>query len=178
MKAPQELQKISVQSYKYGERLHYEWETIVLERTDAYVLVLSEYGRKLRHYTRGQTFTMNSWTLEWFSLVDGFTVSADVRDGGIHRYYCNINLPATFEEDVLRFVDLDLDYVYRDGSWKVIDEDEFEEHRIRYSYPADVVAFARSELRRLQKRIERREFPFDGTLERRIPEIQSRFIDA
>ncbi len=168
-----ELERIAVQAYKYGNRLHYEWESELLERTDDYALVLSEPGRKLTHYTRGKTFTMNSRTLEFFSLVDGFTVSGDVRDGRIHQYYCNINLPAQYENNRITFVDLDLDYVCRDGSWKVVDEDEFEQNRIRFAYPQEVVAFARRELLRLQERVERRRFPFDGALERWIPIVES-----
>jgi protein associated with RNAse G/E len=33
---------------------------------------------------------------------------------------------------------------YRDGRVEIIDEDEFEEHRVLFGYPAEVVATARA----------------------------------
>lgn len=171
-----EVSRVKVQAYKFGDRLHYEWETLLLERTDDYVVLLGEAGRKLKHHTKGQTFEMSDWTIEWFSFVDGFTVSASVRDGRIAQYYCNINLPSTFEDGVVAFVDLDLDYVWRDGVWRVVDEDEFEAHSVVYGYPAELIYYAREQLLRLQERVERNVFPFDGTLERLLPELQARFF--
>ncbi|WP_373233249.1 DUF402 domain-containing protein [Cohnella sp.] len=170
------LKRITIQAYKYGNRLHYEWETILLEQTDTYVLVLGEYGRKLKHHSKGKNFEVNNWTLEYFSFVDWFTVSGDIRHGKIYQYYCNINQPAKLVNDVVSFVDLDLDYVYRDGIWKVVDEDEFENHSIQFSYPLELINSARQELLQLQERIERKLYPFDGTLQRWIPKIQTRFV--
>ena len=141
------LKRITIQAYKYGNRLHYEWETLLLEQTDTYILVLGEHGRKLKHHSKGKTFEVNNWTLEYFSFVDWFTVSGDIRDGDIYQYYCNINQPAKLvKNDVVSFVDLDLDYVYRDGIWKVVDEDEFENHSIQLSYPLELINSARQEL--------------------------------
>ncbi|MDF2964470.1 MAG: hypothetical protein K0S39_6205, partial [Paenibacillus sp.] len=87
---PDDLKRINIQAYKYGDRPHYEWETVLLEQTDTYILVLGEYGRKLKHHTKGKTFETYNWTLEYFSFVDWFTVSGDIRDGEIYQYYCNI----------------------------------------------------------------------------------------
>jgi hypothetical protein len=58
--------------------------------------------------------------------------------------YVDITTPATWiSETHIMTVDLDLDVVRnRDGTLFIDDEDEFEEHRIAYSYPDDVVANA------------------------------------
>ena len=49
------------------------------------------------------------------------------------------------QPDVVSAIDLDLDVVrLRDGTVQVLDEDEFAEHQVRYSYPAEVVAQARA----------------------------------
>ena len=49
------------------------------------------------------------------------------------------------QADVVSAVDLDLDVVrLRDGTVRVLDEDEFAEHQVRYSYPADMVEQARA----------------------------------
>ncbi|NHN34608.1 DUF402 domain-containing protein [Paenibacillus agricola] len=161
-------QMITIQALKYGGHLHYEWNTILLEQTDSYIFVLGEYGRKLSHYTKDQIFTVENWTIEFFSLDSWFTVSADIVEGKILQYYCNINQPATINGQVVSFVDLDLDLVYRNGKWAVVDEDEFASNTLKFGYPDELVKRARMELDSLQERIARKQFPFDGAIERFI----------
>jgi len=166
-------QKIRIQSLKYGNQLHYEWETTLLEKTDTYIFVLGHRGRKLKHYTKGQVFTVEHWTIEFFPFDDWFTVSADIVDGKITQYYCNISQPAQFNEDRVTFVDLDIDLVYKDGRWNVVDEDEFSVNAIKYSYPPDLVRKVIHEQQSLEQRIEQGRFPFDGTIDRFIKMLPS-----
>lgn len=86
--------EITIQVLKYGDHLHYEWTTKLLEKTETHIFVLGEHGRKLNHYTKQKIFTVDNWTIEFFSYDLWFTVSADVVDGKIDQYYCNINEPA------------------------------------------------------------------------------------
>jgi uncharacterized protein len=162
--------QITIQALKYGDRLHYEWETTVLEKTDTHILVLGKYGRELRHYSKQKVFTVENWTIELFPFDSWFTVSADVCDGNIKQYYCNINEPAKIDitKNTVSFVDLDLDYIQRDGIWRVVDEDEFVSNAITYAYPEELIHRARYELAHLQDRIRKGEFPFDGYLHRFI----------
>ncbi|MFC7550841.1 DUF402 domain-containing protein [Plantactinospora sp. GCM10030261] len=59
--------------------------------------------------------------------------------------YCDIATPARWDGDTVYLVDLDLDVVRRraTGAIELRDEDEFAEHRVRFGYPADLVARAR-----------------------------------
>ncbi|MCU6791581.1 DUF402 domain-containing protein [Paenibacillus sp. WQ 127069] len=159
---------ITVQALKYGDRLHYEWSTTLLEQTDTHIFVLGEQGRKLKHYTKDQIFTVENWTIEFFSFDSWFTVSADVVGGEINQYYCNINQPAKIQDNVVSFVDLDLDLVYRNDRWMVVDEDEFASNAIKFGYPSELIQRARTELEGLQERISKKLFPFDGALEQFI----------
>lgn len=161
-------EQITIQAMKYGNRPHYEWNTTLLQKTPAHIFVLGEYGRQLKHHTKEKIFTVENWTIEFFSFESWFTVSADVVNGTISQYYCNINQPAKNYGNTISFVDLDLDYVQRNGQWKVVDEDEFESNAIKYSYPAELKQRARQELVNLQERISHKRFPFDGTIERFI----------
>lgn len=162
---------ITIQSKKYGDRLHYEWNTTLLEKTDKHIFVLSEPGRELHHYTRGKTFICDHWTIEFFSFESWFTVSADVVDGQIAQYYCNINQPAVCNGNTVSYIDLDLDFVQRNQVWKVVDEDEFAMNAVKLSYPPELIERARFELESLQHRVENGLFPFDGTLERYVQAI-------
>jgi protein associated with RNAse G/E len=60
--------------------------------------------------------------------------------------YCDIVSPARWNgSNTVRLVDLDLDVVRRraSGHVEVRDEDEFADHRVRFGYPAALVAAAR-----------------------------------
>ncbi|MCS7460759.1 DUF402 domain-containing protein [Paenibacillus doosanensis] len=162
---------LTIQSLKYGNHLHYEWNTKLLEQTGEYVFVLGEKGRKLHHYTKGKIFTMDHWTIEFFSFTSWFTVSADIAEGTIRQFYCNINQPARIQGNHVSFVDLDLDLICRGGEWKVVDEDEFATNAVRYGYPDELIARARQELELLQKRVAERKFPFDGTIDRWVERV-------
>ncbi|MDD9265540.1 DUF402 domain-containing protein [Paenibacillus sp. GCM10023248] len=156
---------------KYGNRRHYEWNTSLLEKTDSHIFVLGEYGRQLNHYTKQKVFTVEAWTIEYFSTESWFTVSADVVNGAIQHYYCNINLPAVMQGNTVSFIDLDLDYVFRNGEWKVVDEDEFIVNASKFHYPEDLIHRARQELLKLQELVAKKGFPFDGSLERFVERI-------
>ena len=144
--------------------MHYEWTSKTLEQTDRFLISLGEKGRKLHHHSKKQVFTIGHPSIEFFSFTDWFTVSMDIQQSGNIHYYCNIALPAVLDGDVLSFIDLDLDLVYRNNEWKVLDEDEFERNSKKYQYPDDLAKKAFLELDNLKDAIARRQFPFDGTL--------------
>ena len=81
---------------------------------------------------------------------------------GRYEVYVDVCTPATWDGEVVRMVDLDLDVVrYRsDGSVAVLDEDEFLEHRVAFGYPEHVVDRARSVAARLAIDLEQRHEPF------------------
>jgi protein associated with RNAse G/E len=162
---------ITIQALKYGNLLHYEWNTTLLEKTDSHIFVLGEYGRKLNHYTKQKVFTVEAWTIEYFSFDSWFTVSADVVSGKIQQFYCNINQPAKIKDNTVSFVDLDLDYIQRNGEWKVVDEDEFESNAIKFDYPEALIYKARQELLGLKELIRKKLFPFDGSLEKFVDSV-------
>jgi protein associated with RNAse G/E len=65
--------------------------------------------------------------------------------------YCDITTPARWEGDTVHIIDLDLDVSRRrdSGLIELRDEDEFEEHRVRFGYPGEVVTEARAAAKRL-----------------------------
>jgi protein associated with RNAse G/E len=55
--------------------------------------------------------------------------------------YIDIATAVDWNEETVRYVDLDLDLIRRHGSptTELDDEDEFEEHRLRWNYPEKLV---------------------------------------
>lgn len=169
------MKELDILVYKYNNKLHYEWQTILIKENDNYVLVKGEIGRKLKHYTKGKVFNCPLKSLEFFSLTEGFTVNIDISNSGDIEYYCNICLPSKFnlEEKNLSFIDLDLDLIIDNkGHLKVIDEDEFILNSVSMSYPKDIIDLTYKNLENLKKKIRNNEFPFDGFFEKYIEEIK------
>ncbi|WJV29734.1 DUF402 domain-containing protein [Rossellomorea sp. AcN35-11] len=102
---------INIKAMKYPGVLHYEWEGELVSKTSEYVMVLCKPGRKLKHYSKNTTFTIDHTSLEFFSLKNGFTVAMEVENGKIVSYYCNVALPSVLRGNEISFVDLDLDLV-------------------------------------------------------------------
>ena len=77
--------------------------------------------------------------------------------------YCDITTPAEWTApDEITLVDLDLDVLrFRDGRPPlIVDVDEFEEHQVRYKYPAEVIAKALATADRLLEAVSVDEEPF------------------
>jgi hypothetical protein len=77
--------------------------------------------------------------------------------------YVDITTTAIWKtESHLVVVDLDLDVIrYRDGRTELVDEDEFEEHRVVLGYPVDVVDQARATAEEMLSLVAGRREPFD-----------------
>lgn len=81
----------------------------------------------------------------------------------ITEVYCDITTRAAWTApDEISLVDLDLDVLrFRDGRPSaIVDEDEFEEHQVRYQYPVDVIKAARDTADRLLAAVRANEEPF------------------
>ena len=165
----------NVSLLKYDQQLHYEWSSHVLEETEDYVLLYARPGRKLQHHTRGACYTYDSHSLECFMRHEGFTLQLDLEQDGTMRGYSNIGLPPTVTDEEIHFIDLDVDLVAREpGEWQLDDEEEFDINRIRYGYPDALVEQVWHTVAEVKRRIEHQQFPFDGSLERRLIELAQR----
>jgi uncharacterized protein len=79
------------------------------------------------------------------------------------RIYIDVAWDAGFDDDGMPSgIDMDLDVVEQAprGIW-IDDRDEWEEHRVRYGYPLDVVERLETVALELEQRVARREAPFD-----------------
>lgn len=163
---------LKLHSLKYGNIAHYDWEMTLVEEREGFLIAEGKAGRQLKHYTKGQTFTIPHASLEVYALQEGFTVSFDILEGEVISIYCNVSEPCIRSGADVSFIDLDLDLLWnKELGWHVVDEDEFEENRHKLAYPDHVVAYALRALKDLQERTRRKAFPFDGSLDGKIAQI-------
>lgn len=124
-------------SQKYDLRAHYTWPAELLYDDGQELRLSSVIGGMLIHYTRGfqeptrRRSELTFWRDRWYNVFTNYH-----EDGSLRNFYCNVAMPLTINGTTLSFVDLDLDVqIWPDGTYRILDKDEFEAHRITFGYP-------------------------------------------
>ena len=152
---------IEVRAYKYDGVLHRTWDAELVRREGARIVLDAKFPDEVVHDLLG-TIAVGTQSLEYYWLDRWYNVFRFAQpDGTLRNYYCNVNVPASFDGQTLSYVDLDLDIlVDPDFSYRVLDVEDFERNAKRYGYTEEVQANARQALEELVKMIESRAFPF------------------
>jgi protein associated with RNAse G/E len=159
---------VRVSSTKFDGSLHQEYVAQLLEwgRYGEALQLYARAGTLMRSY-RGEfalrhAFTHLFWpeSDRWWN-VEHFHTPVTYSNRPSMLTYANISTPAEFDGETVRWVDLDLDVVVSEADVRLIDEDEFEEHRERFGYPEDLVMKARAAAETLVDLASRGERPFD-----------------
>jgi uncharacterized protein len=150
---------ILVQVRKHDGTLHRTWPARVI-RTEGALLVLDAVFQEdiehnlLGQIARGTISTEYYWTDRWYNV---FRFSSP--DGTLRQFYCNVNLPPTFDGKILSYIDLDIDVLVQpDFSYTILDLDDFEES----NYSEELKTGAQQSLKDLITLIESRDFPFNS----------------
>ena len=171
-------ESIRVEVTKWGNRPHWQFDGIWLGS--------DEYGEWLgfpvgTHNTR-PGFSFDS-EVDVVTLVppDDYWTATFHAPGNWCEVYVDMCTPATWDGDVLRTVDLDLDVIRmapespadspfapqnQRAAWGEVfidDEDEFAEHQVVYGYPTDVIQAARASCETVFAAVRGRQAPYDGT---------------
>lgn len=134
----------TVQFYKYPDRLHWRHDMVRLGEDEHGVWIGLRSGATVqrgheparRHpHDMISVVTDGAWFIPIFSPANPhFTLYVDI-----------CTPPAWSGDDRVEAFDLDLDVaVGPDGTISVLDEDEFDDHRVRYSYPDELAIGARA----------------------------------
>jgi protein associated with RNAse G/E len=154
--------EIVVRTYKYDGHQHRSWRARVIKDEFPLIVLDARFEEDIEHsllgkIASGTLSTEYYWLDRWYNV---FRFSDP--NGGLKSFYCNINLPPTFDGEFLKYVDLDIDVLVQpDLSHQVLDLDDFEAHAKLYSYPAELRDTAHQALAELIKLIEAHSFPFD-----------------
>lgn len=152
---------ILVQACKYDGLMHRSWPAQILSQDGPLIVLDAEFSDEVVHDLLG-TIAIGTHSLEYYWLDRWYNVFRFTHPGGeLRNYYCNVNLPPTFDGEVLSYVDLDLDILVEpDFSYQILDAVDFETNVKLYRYPAEVETNARQAVDDLVTMIRAREFPF------------------
>jgi len=168
--------RIRIEKMKYPNVRYYSYQKRLLHEAGDELILYNPPGLAITDHLRGGGFYLPTQSVTWCSTERWNNIAAVYESKGAFKFwYCDVSMPCTLAEEVLSYVDLDLDLIaYQDGTYRVDDEDEFLSHQRQYGYPAEIVERARAELAALIAAHAARIFPFDGSLTAFVPEVYRR----
>jgi uncharacterized protein len=155
------VRNVTVRSLKYDRKVRRAWECKLISLNDTLIEVEGVFDTEVKHpglgnIRRGTISREYYWTTRWYNIFRFLEPN-----GAFRNYYCNIAMPAVFENEMIEYVDLDIDViVWPDLSYEIHDRDDFDKNTLRYGYPPDVTAKAEVSLSELIGMIGAGEFPF------------------
>ena len=151
--------KYIIHAYKHNGVIHRTWDEAVFieKKNGAYIFanqntkVVESYGRSWRTKEGAVLFFYDN---NWYNII------GQLKKQGI-CYYCNIASPFILENNVIKYIDYDLDLrVFPNFKYKTLDRNEYNFHKNQMNYPENVQKILEYELEKLKRRAKEKEFPF------------------
>jgi protein associated with RNAse G/E len=154
-------ESITVRVLKYDGAEYRRWQARVSQVRGQLLVLDAEFDVEVQHDSLG-TIPKGTRTIEYYWLDRWYNIFRFLKDdGGTRLLYCNIGTPPSLEDNVLTYVDLDIDILVEpDLSFQVLDLEEFETNKKHYGYSAETERNAQAAVDELKQMIEGRQFPF------------------
>ncbi len=127
MKLGEDVSRIKVQKKNPAGDVTYQYEGDLVRRDENTIVLEALFDRRDMPFQdivfkTGDRFVEFYYSDRWYNIFE----IHDRDDGQIKGWYCNVGMPAMFEEGIVSYVDLALDlWVSSNGNQTVLDEDEF-----------------------------------------------------
>lgn len=157
-----ENKTVVINSRKYDKIIHRMWYATLIDHNDSQLTLMGEFQKEINHpqlgvIRRGTISYEFYWLDRWYNVF-----RFHEPDGNLRNFYCNINLPPIFQDNILDYVDLDIDLlVFADFSYQILDREEFEENSRKYAYPKQLCDKVEKSVNELISLIEAKSFPFN-----------------
>lgn len=157
-----EADSVTINSRKFDGKIHRTWNANFIKRENSLLIFVGVFDKEVNHPDLG-VIGRGTVSYEFFWLNRCYNIFRfHEPNGDLRNYYCNINLPPTFVNGVLDYIDLDIDLlVWKDFSYQVLDSDEFEENAKRFSYSTELRQKIQVNLDELISMVENKSFPFN-----------------
>lgn len=155
---------IQINARKSDNKIHRTWKCQMINRQDSLLTFVGEFAEKVVHkdlgiIEKGTVSYEYYWLDRWYNIFRFHEPEGDLRN-----FYCNVNMPPTFENEILDYIDLDIDVlVWKNFSFEILDLEEFESNSSKFNYSKTIIENAKKSLEDLIQMINQRQFPFDFT---------------
>lgn len=156
------MKTVTINSLGFDGLARKSWNAELVESNDNLLVFVGEFTSEIVHPHLG-IIRPKTQSYEYYWLDRWYNVFRfHEPDGAFRNFYCNINMPPTFDGDVLEYIDLDLDLIVdQNGRYEVLDEDDFESNADRFAYSDEIKRKAFEALTELTALIGQRKFPFN-----------------
>lgn len=158
--------KLEIHCYKHNGKLHQVCnEAIVLYNDEESIIVANDKAKLTegdgRSYRAKEPAILFFYKKHWFNII------GQLKKYGLF-YYCNIATPYLIDGKIIKYIDYDLDLrVFPDGSYKILDYNEYNYHKMLMGYSAEIQMIIKSELNKLIEMKKKKEGPFaKGTIKK------------
>ena len=159
-----EVAAITVRVLKHDGAEYRRWNARLARREGSLMVLDAEFEFDVQHHLLGD-IRRGTRTIEYYWLDRWYNVFRFRKaDGSTRLYYCNVSMPPKLADEVLTYIDLDIDILVQpDLSYQVLDLEEFAANAARYGYAAETKRQADAAVDELISLIQKREFPFGET---------------
>ena len=132
--------RLTINCYKHNGKIHRSWdEATILEIGEDYLVCANNKAKVTEN--DGRSYYTNEPAIIFFYKNKWYNVIAQLKSHGLF-YYCNIATPYVIDENIIKYIDYDLDLrVFPDGGFRVLDRNEYKYHKkiMHYSDDLDLV---------------------------------------
>ena len=152
--------KYKIHCYKHNGKINQaSEEALVLDEFDD-MLVCGNNRVEVTEIDGG-TYRTKELAIIFFYKHNWFNIIAQLKKYGLF-YYCNIATPYIVDENVIKYIDYDLDLrVFPDGGFKILDNNEYKFHKKKMHYTKELDMIIQKELDRLIEMKKNNEGPFN-----------------
>ena len=139
-----------IHGYKHNGELYKAWDEAILLHFD-FKTGLLVFANNCTTVTEkdGHKWKTKEPAILYFFLNRWYNIIGQYKNKGIY-YYCNMASPIIIEDNTIKFIDYDLDVkVFPNGSFKVLDKNEYSYHKKKYQYPKEIDEIIKKELNNL-----------------------------
>ncbi len=154
-------QSTIINSRKFDGKIHRSWKANFIEKQNSLLLFVGTFESEIRHpklgvIRRGTISYEYYWLDRWYNVFRFHEPNGDFRN-----YYCNLNMPPKFENNILDYIDMDIDIlISKDFTLEILDREEFEENSKFYGYSELLKSKTFQTLDELLLLINNKSFPF------------------
>ncbi len=154
---------LELHCYKHNGKINSISDKItVLDVLDEYI-VCGDFKTTITE-SDGSSHKTKEPAIMFFYKDRWFNILAQLKKQGLF-YYCNIATPYLIDENIIKYIDYDLDLrVFPDGGFRVLDKNEYNYHKKIMHYSDELDEIVKSELSSLIEMKKNNEGPFDKSL--------------
>ena len=140
--------KLAIYCYKHDGSLEHTSDSAIVIENNEDVLICGN-GKTRITEKDGRSHMTNEPAILFFYKDKWYNIIGQLKKHGLY-YYCNIASPYIIENNIIKYIDYDLDLrVFPDGGFKVLDRNEYNYHKKLMKYDKDIDKIVKYELSNL-----------------------------